>query len=245
MPDNEIIRTYDASMRRRVRKTLATYKNDNRIGVPKLRTLINESDPLGREIDISTLQRFLKGQHQTVDMSVSICHEFLRAHDIELLPEQDEAIFGPALSQFHVPPTTMPEPITKELRESLSGDYREVMTEQQRQEDAHLCLSIRPYDDERFMLARARTMLGDDLAMHEEEGVLIALDNLFYVTLRCTKTGRPRTLYLEEMRSADPGKRYLKGQFINEPGFRIYDDPKSTISQSQPVLLVSEGETQC
>lgn len=71
--------TYDQKERERIRRSLRRYMEQHRIGTPTLQFRIIEADARGRELPLSTLQRFVAGSHRTSDAYVDMCRQFLES----------------------------------------------------------------------------------------------------------------------------------------------------------------------
>ena len=98
----DIKRAFTTGERCQVRDALLRYLCERQIGVSILHKEICRHDPLGRDIELKTLQRFLGNKHRTQDDYVSVCHEFAKT-----LPYFGErrraAALGQALSRFYDP----------------------------------------------------------------------------------------------------------------------------------------------
>lgn len=95
----DIKRAFTTAERDQIRDALLRYLRERQVGVPILHKEIYRHDPLGRDIELKTLQRFLGNKHRTQDDYVSICHEFAKS-----LPyfsaEQHITLLGGALANF-------------------------------------------------------------------------------------------------------------------------------------------------
>jgi hypothetical protein len=87
---------FDQRTRERIRRQLLAYAERHGIGAPTLRDRIEKSDDRGRELPLSTLQRFLGAKHRTLDLYVGMIAAFLARENAPY--DGDE--FGSALAAF-------------------------------------------------------------------------------------------------------------------------------------------------
>jgi len=116
---------FDEPARQIIGQALRDYMREHRIGVPALKSQIENDGPRGLEIPLSTLQRFLAATHQTSEMYVQIFDAFARP-----LPYygKDAAIVqtGVALEGFLGAPGAAADlaDIEARLHELFAGEYR-------------------------------------------------------------------------------------------------------------------------
>lgn len=105
---------YDLKERARIQRALRRYMEAHRIGTPTLQLRIMEADARGRELPLSTLQRFVTGSHRTSDAYVDMCRRFLESVGApEAAPD-----FGAALAAYFGDGETEPAAI-----EAYAGSY--------------------------------------------------------------------------------------------------------------------------
>lgn len=79
MNESNAREAYDLEERARIQRALRRYMEAHRIGTPTLQLRIMTADARGRELPLSTLQRFISGSHRTSDAYVDMCRRFLES----------------------------------------------------------------------------------------------------------------------------------------------------------------------
>ena len=199
---------YDERARERIRARLIRYMERHKIGVPTLKDRIERADERGREFPLSTLQRFLRGSHRTMEMYVTLCTQFLDGLDEPMEP----ADFARALAAF----LPSQEPATQ-LRE-LSGQYDAAVLPA----EAAPLTKVR-YDGTVYSTVELRGGAGEAclLALEDEpdrdssrgdagrrftyDGVAVAFGTDIYLLMRNSLTRRPRHYCLTQV-AAESGE---------------------------------------
>lgn len=190
---------YDAKARARIRARLRSFMEQHRIGVPTLKDRIERADKRGRELPLSTLQRFLRDSHRTMDMYVEMCAGFLAANDWLREP----ADFGEPLHAFlqgH-----KPDPLAGFSIGSLKGSYAakrfaakiDPVPELLQGGESHSTVRLRTKKDAAYLLVEedepdVRLPREDAGRQYTYDGVALLFGHDLYVFLRSCLTRRPR-----------------------------------------------------
>lgn len=229
--------TYDLKERARIQRALRRYMEAHRIGTPTLQLRIMEADARGRELPLSTLQRFVTGSHRTSDAYVDMCRRFL-----ESVGAPDEAAAFDGLHGFFGQPESPEEQnkLVSFLEERVAGEY-ETRTRPSTQGGQM------PYPPESSLIAsrasfvavagkpylEVREFVPDHMNVERApnrrsayEGALVGIPPLMHIFLRSALTRQPKTytLALAEIESNPEGVTVLEGELF-EPMF-LHDDPR-------------------
>lgn len=247
---------YDLKERARIQQALRRYMEAHRIGTPTLQLRIMEADARGRELPLSTLQRFVTGSHRTSDAYVDMCRRFL-----ESLGAQDEAAEFDGLHGFFgraAAPDQQTE-VVAFLEERVAGEY-ESRTRPSTQGGQMPCPPESPLVASRASFAagtgkpylEVREFVPDHMnterAPHRRsayEGALISAPPLMHIFLRSALTRQPKTytLALAEIEDAPEGVTVLEGELF-EPMF-LHDDPRrQRLARNERVQFVPRQKSE-
>lgn len=227
MSEQQTRPVYTNAQREQVRRALLRYMEERGIGVVKLQDAVEKADARGREIPLSTLQRFLAGSHRTQDHHVDLCETFART-----LPyygaAQAIAQLGATLAGF----------LGAREREGVSADYAASLASAYEGDYEGTSTQKRPAPEEIGGQSKAVTSImtlspqpeGPVLAAHEQvldargrthdyEGVMLFTTAPYFALLRNNLTGLPRTLHLQSPPAEAERRTALHGQgFESGPG---------------------------
>lgn len=227
---------YDLKERARIRRSLRRYMEEHRIGTPTLQLRIMKADARGRELPLSTLQRFIAGSHRTSDAYVDMCRRFL----------ESAGMAGE----------------TVDLAEALAAHFGDEDSEQARARAAAFAdlyrIEATPWDAERsgnapYAIARFDQVPGKpylkvaeeahDMARpvgsarrHRYEGTLVFNNRLVHGFLRSCLTRQPKTYTLRY-----PGPGGAASSLLLE-GAVLYGDPAHEIRQLAVRIVNNRGQ---
>lgn len=224
--------TVSEEERARIRAALQAYMRAHRIGVPRLCSLVIDSDPRQREMPLSTLQRFLRGKHRTGEAYVLQCAQFLEQEGFIAPADRNPvAEFGEAMAGFWAE-----QPVDEAALVALAGRYLRVQS--QDVIDDGFVLTIATPQSGGYMTAREERIDGDERLRYQYEGVLVRGEGTILIALREVTSKAPRTYWLERLASAPSySGNYLRGQ-ATEMLFRAEDENGSNI-RTEALLLES------
>ena len=218
--------TFDEAARERIRSALHRYMTAHKIGVPRLRTRIQDADELYRELPLSTLQRFLRGSHRTVDLYVSMFAAFLKTVDAPLEPED----IGETLASFFSrPDAEMNEPETLTVG-GMAGLYKTHVSPA----DAPVPLPLRAQDARGSSNVTLRTIPGQPFLVAQEDfdasrgqsdrrrfaydGIALVRGGELHIVLRSGLTRRPKFYSLQARASGPQADAFiLEGEGFEYP----------------------------
>ena len=221
---------FDETARTVIRDTLNRYRKDHGIGAPRLRERIMKSDPLGRELPISTLQRFLRGTHRTGDMYLGMIEAFLTSEEAELkadgfAPELSSYEgFGAALAAF------LGEPEDQAHQETALAELGGAYSPPEFQVP-QITARIAPSEDGTHFAIEEEHVIALPDVIHRYEGALIQRSGQLFGVLRNLVTRVPRVYWLHPASARDEQLLTLKGQ-VSERLFKkpvLADQPLAAL----------------
>ncbi len=209
---------------------------EHRIGTPTLQLRIMKADARGRELPLSTLQRFIAGSHRTSDAYVDMCRRFL----------ERAGVAGEVI----------------DVAEALAAHFGDENSEQARARAAAFADQYRihatPWDAERagnapYALARFDHVPGKPYLKvaeeahevaktigsprrHRYEGTLVFNDRLVHGFLRSCITRQPKTYTLRS-----PGPGAMTSSVLLE-GAVLYGDRYHEIHQLAVRIVNNRGQ---
>lgn len=193
-------RSFTAAERARIRYALRAYMASKGIGTPSLCGEIGDTDKLKRTVPLSTLQRFLKGSHETFDTYVEIFAAFVdRLADAKAQDAIDE--FGGALSSFYTlrwpkEGSAVPDDYCGRYDAFYRAAETSVVAGRNREHEAvsYASLSLERSESGAFLRVKERVIGGEGTASLDDldpdvlaylyEGVLLPLGAVLRVFLR-------------------------------------------------------------
>ena len=237
MNETASMAAFDHQQRGGIRQELLGYMRAHKVGVPTLCKRIMDADPRRRELPLSTLQRFLKDAHRTMDSYVGLCAQFLETVEKETAGEGGE--LGAALAGF-VAADEQAE-LSDDLRTVLAGEYRQVMSREAEAADGPTAIEIASVPGRAFMqVNETRTSPGGGRVRHRFEGALAPSGLVVFAVLRSVLTHLPKVYWLERIETAEGfADRYLIGQ-ASETLFRE-ETPEGDCVTNTMIMLQAES----
>lgn len=215
MPDDDLPAHFDQEERARIRDASNAYRNAHGIGVPTFRDDVVKADPRSREISLPTMQRFLRGTHQTSDMVVGMCLQFLKSQNYPIPKPQDEpanplAAFEVGLASFLLPNGAVEG--EEEIIYDFAGHYRR---SEQDAPDASVHITPSP-TGKALLISETRTQ---GMFTDHYSGVLVAQENRLFGVLRNILTNEPSVYWLHYGKGLlpDDGTETLTGEVRERP----------------------------
>jgi len=213
---------FDERARERLRRQLLRYATEHGIGAPTLRDRIERADERGRELPLSTLQRFLNAKHRTLDLYVGMIAGFLAKENVSY----DEAEFGRILSSFIGERAARPVDAAADNKwlQEFAGTYThwtyghgDVGTGElyyPPRGKARGSLTLSPVDGAPHLAAQRRDRIASPEAPSETfdpyEGVALASGGALYVFMRNCLTRAPQSGFMIP-RTREDDLRTLEG----------------------------------
>ena len=213
MSENHVLVSFDQEQREAIRQALKAYMRAHAIGVPALRTRLEDTDERRREIPQSTLQRFLRGSHRTGDAYVAQCAQFLEREGISLEPEADDPLaqMEAALCAFITPAEEQES--GDELPARITGRYQPA-------EAGYLSVEVEitPSPQGRALRVSEEHRMAMNQTLFRYDGMLVRRAGALFGMLRNQLTCEPRVYWLWRGGSfGDESGTVLKGQVCERP----------------------------
>lgn len=212
--ENRVPTSFDLESRDRIRAAIRAYMKAHAIGVPTLLTRVMDADPRQREVSLPTMQRFVRGTHQSSDMVVGMCKQFLDKEGFAIpeTPDDPLAGFETALRDFLIPPDTGGD-AAGPVR-GIAGRYQPA---EQGFPSTRIEVSLSPSG--KALRMTEEHLLGMVDVLHRYEGVLLARANQLFGMLRNELTMEPRVYWLhyDDGLGPDDDRELLVGEVRERP----------------------------